>query len=263
MGLESERALAVLRPRSASELLDAAFALTRAHFAPFLVLAALNAIAGVLVSLAAGLAGIPTNGASWGELGELLVGMALGGLLTGAGTVAAADAYLVGRVDLGSALRRAVGRAWTLAWVGTLAGFLVVLGFFRLLVPGILLLIRYFALWPAIMLEGLGGVSAFRRSRDLARGRKRKLFVVVGLATILSVALSVAGQIVFEMLVGDPRVAGMISGTLSALLWPLLTALALVAYYDARLESEGLDIEWAAAAIASPAASAPSNPAAT
>lgn len=130
-----------------------------------------------------------------------------------------------------------------------LAGVLITAGLLLFVVPGVVLIIRYSALWPVIVLEQRGGWAAFRRSHDLARGRGRKLVAVVGLASVIAMALSLGGQLAFEQIVHDTRTAWLVATVLLSLLSPVLTALAVLAYYDAKMEAEGYDLEVAASAL--------------
>lgn len=246
-----------LRPRSGPELIDAAVSLTRRHIGPFVTLAAINvmldaAATALRLTMAPGAAEL--SGAS---VLALVLQFATGGIMAGALTRAASDAYLRGGAEAGIALRAALRRWWTLAWTGAAMGILVAIGLMLLVVPGLLLVARYFAVAPAIVLEERGGWAAFRRSHELAAGRVWKLFLTVGIAFVLYFALMLGAELVFERLVGDDWASTVANATLGVLIVPALSALAVVAYYDARIEREAFDLELLAAGTASPAPAAP------
>jgi hypothetical protein len=182
----------------------------------------------------------------------LVLQFATGGILGGAMARAASDAYLQGEADAGVALRAALRRPWTLAWTGAVMGIAVALGLMLLVVPGLLLVARYFAVAPAIVIEGRGGWAAFRRSHELAAGRVGKLMLTVGIAFVLYFGLMFGAELLLETLVGDDWASTVANATLGVLIVPALAALGVVAYYDARIDREAFDLEVLAAQAGSP-----------
>ena len=245
-----------LRPRTAPELIDAAVVLTRRHFAALLTIAALGAVLAIAWDLGARLVGMDASGDGAGAMLGFAIALAVASVVSGAVTHAAGTAYLTGRVDVADSIRRAAARWWTLAWVGVLVSVFVLAGFALLLVPGLVLLARYFAVFPAIVLEERGGFAAVRRSSRLSRGRMRKLLLTVGLAGVLYFFLIVAVQWLAAELAGGDAAATAIGSVADALLLPVVTVIGVVAYYDARIEQEGFDIEYLAASVAGDAESA-------
>jgi hypothetical protein len=63
--------------------------------------------------------------------------------------------------------------------VSILTGIGVAVGFLLLIVPGILLAIRWAVATPIVMLEGLGARDAMRRSQELVHGHRRDVFRVL------------------------------------------------------------------------------------
>ena len=59
-----------------------------------------------------------------------------------------------------------------------LAGFLIVLGFIALIVPGIVLSVRYSLLDSVVVMEGAGADRARRRSTELTKGIRWQIFWV-------------------------------------------------------------------------------------
>jgi uncharacterized membrane protein len=62
--------------------------------------------------------------------------------------------------------------------VRLLAGFLIVLGCIALIVPGIVLSVRYALLDPVVVMEGAGSDEARRRSTELTKGFRWQIFWV-------------------------------------------------------------------------------------
>lgn len=241
---------AALRPRSAPELIDASVVLTRRHFGALLTIAALGAALAIAWDTGARLLGIDAEADGTGAMLGFTVALALASVVSGAVTHAASTAYLTGRVNPADSIRRAAARWWTLAWVGVVISVFVLAGLTLLLVPGLFLLARYFAVFPAIVVEELGGLAAVRRSSRLSRGRMRKLLSTVGLAGVLYFILIVAVQWLAAELAGGDAAATAIGSVADALLMPIVTVIGVVAYYDARIEQEGFDIEYLAASVA-------------
>jgi hypothetical protein len=63
--------------------------------------------------------------------------------------------------------------------VSILMGIGVALGLMLLIVPGVLLAIRWAVATPVVMLEGLGPRAAMRRSQELVRGHRKDVFRVL------------------------------------------------------------------------------------
>ena len=66
-----------------------------------------------------------------------------------------------------------------LLWTSILMGLGVGLGLMLLIVPGILLAIRWAVATPIVMLEGLGARAAMRRSQELVEGHRKDVFRVL------------------------------------------------------------------------------------
>jgi hypothetical protein len=79
-----------------------------------------------------------------------------------------------------------------LFWTRLLAGVYVFLGLLALVVPGIILLIRYALLDAVVILEGAGGSEAIKRSTELTRGIRPQIFCAfvyfVGIVLLMAVA---------------------------------------------------------------------------
>src|SRR5215212_5581400 len=118
-------ALPALRPRSPSELVDAAFQILRAHYPQFVMCSALAYLPWLVVQLVwysdpARLATIaPAVSVAFG-LGIWLVFALMGAVLV----VCASQAYLGERVDVGDALRRTLPRL-PLVMVGAVLRYLL------------------------------------------------------------------------------------------------------------------------------------------
>ena len=124
------------RPRSASELVDAAIQLARENYKPLLVLSAIVALPGLVINLITGQIMPSPNetvNEEWRDRLLLTLPLTLVGTCAffvgyGALVLAASEAYLHGRaIEPGAALRRAFARAWGLIG-GNLLAYLLMAG---------------------------------------------------------------------------------------------------------------------------------------
>src|SRR5678815_3612956 len=158
----------VLRPRSPTELVDVAFQILRAHYPQFLMCSALAYLPWLVVDLLR--VGDPLQLDSINITGNLL--LALGwwlefAFMSAVLLVCASQAFLGEPVDVGSAVRRTISRA-----------------------P------RYFAVTPAIVLEGAGLRAAFARSTALSKGRKWHVILTMGLVFVIYLVLALGTMFV-------------------------------------------------------------------
>src|SRR5215469_4261379 len=120
-------------------------------------------------------------------------------------------------------------------------GFLIALGMILLIVPGLILYTMWFVGLPACVVERLGPWTSLRRSRELTKGYRWKIFA---LALLLAVA-NVGGRVIVTVLTA---LAGPIAALTGQMIWTgIAVAFAgvvfAVTYYDLRVIKEGVDIE--------------------
>jgi hypothetical protein len=137
--------------------------------------------------------------------------------------------------SVGELYRSSWQRLGSLVWLSIMSGVGVALGLILLVVPGVLLAIRWALAAPIVMLEGLGAGAAMRRSGELVRGHRGPVFrvllnvwgrtiVVGGLLNLILNRLSAT--------TGHPVVAIWISGAVaSAIVTPYAGHALSVVYY--------------------------------
>ncbi|MDB4948884.1 MAG: hypothetical protein JWM27_1533 [Gemmatimonadetes bacterium] len=247
MTADNAGASAQLRPLSFGEILDGGFALYRRHFGT-LASTALVAHAPVLV--------LWLGYALVGEANPLvvLVARVLSGAAAivsfGALTWQASAAYLGQPVDLRDGLSHAWAR-FRPVWASLfLQGFAVALGLLLLVVPGLIAFTVFFAMIPAVVLEGLDSTQAQARSKELARGAWMNVFGVMATLTIITwmpvIAANFGLGLVTRLADGSSPAATAameLAGTLiRALTLPFLCLGTVILYYDRRVRSEALDL---------------------
>jgi hypothetical protein len=232
---------------------DAAFQIMRAHYGAFVMCAAIAYTPLLVLRLV--LLGDPREemtrdfgGFAARYLLTTGASMATYALMSAVLVVCTAQAYLGEPVDVGVAIRRLLSRLGTVLVATMLASILLVISLFLFLVPAMYVTARFFAVTQAIMLEDLGVGAAFVRSSELSRGRKWHILNTLGLVILIYfvlffgvAALASAGGFVVQSIA---------STVVSVCVYPVVAITGVLLYYDARIQSEGLDIELMADALA-------------
>jgi hypothetical protein len=145
-------------------------------------------------------------------------------------------------------------------------GILVGLACLALIVPGILLMIRWSLAVPAKVLENKSSGEAMSRSSELSRGNRGRIFVIWFLFTVLSIGVSMLLQWPIQMAAGVSgrgalqhvsvmwRVASLVATFISqCLVGPLATIAFSLVYYDERVRKEAFDLQLMMTTIDAPA----------
>jgi hypothetical protein len=247
-----------LRPRSATEIVDASFQILKAHYAQLVVCSAIAYVPLLLLRLfvigdsmrflggdpAAMRQGIIST-TIWSMLGSWLTFAIMSAVLL----VCASQAYLGEPVDAGAALRRVLPRTIAVLVSSLLRYLLLLVGFVLFVFPVLYVAARYFAVTQAIVLEDSGVLGAFGRSSELSNGRKMHVLGTLGLVTIIYYLL-VFGVTLIASIPGNFVLQTVVSGVASVLMYPVVAIAEALLYYDARIQSEGLDIELMTGALA-------------
>jgi hypothetical protein len=161
---------------------------------------------------------------------------------------ASADVYLGRPVLVGPTFRFAVSRIHSILWISILSGLAILLGFVLLIVPGVILLVRYYFGTTVLVVEGHKGSKALGRSWRLAKGHFWKILGTILLASILASVvegvLSIPGSAVFGAIgtAGWPFYA--IGLSLAAIVTtPFTTLISVLLYFDLRIRKEAFDLE--------------------
>jgi hypothetical protein len=168
---------------SVGDVLGEAFDLYRRHFGHLIPLAFVFFLVVGLITLLLTLA--------FGAVAGSLIGAILSVVgfywLAGALVQAVAD-IRDGRVDMtiGETFSSATPFILPLLGAGILAGIGIAIGLILLIVPGLILLTWWCLIGPVIVLEKLGVMDSFGRSRELVRGHGWAVFGVVFLTWLLT-----------------------------------------------------------------------------
>jgi hypothetical protein len=248
-----------LRPRSPSEIVDAAFQLLRAHYGAFVTCSAIAYAPLLLLRLLLGdprrLIGTDPGSISgdfvWYTGGGFLLGWLTFSLMSAVLQICTAQVYLGGEMDVGEAVRQALPRAPSVLVAAVIRFVLMTIALFLLLFPVLYVVSLLFAVTPIIILEQGSIWGAMRRSAALSRGRKWHILNTLGLVAIIYYLL-VVGFSVVASLFGNFVVATVVSAAVTVLVYPVVAIAETLLYYDARIQSEGLDIELMTGALDAP-----------
>jgi hypothetical protein len=238
-----------LRPRSATEILDAGFQILKQQYGTFVVLAALAYLPYIIFML---FIGASVRGASPDEVSVATASASLIALPIAliwfpiaetAVLVGASDALLGRPVDATSALRAVLSRFGNVLLAAILKGILVMVATVFFIVPGVIVWLGLFATPAVVVFERLNAVESMGRSWNLAKGMKGKIFGVMLLAYLIIFAVQMAVTIVVTAVGGNDIVASIASSVLVIFVYPLLGICVALLYYDARIRKEGFDLQ--------------------
>ena len=230
-----------LRPRKATEIVDAAIEVYRRNPVHFTLLTAMVHAPWLILQLI-----LIGNAAPTAEFGTSLLvslGAAASNFLMSAVIVQmASDLYLGRETDAFEAIRR-VGRKLPTAFVASLIqAFLLVFGLILFLLPAAYLSALYFAAIPVIVLERKGLFEAFGRSSQLSTGLKLHILSTLGLVFIIRMSITL-GAVLLVAFVPNYAAQRVLSTLVSIIIYPISGISDALIYYDARIRREGFDIE--------------------
>jgi hypothetical protein len=245
------------RARSIPEIVDAVFQLYRADGLQYIAVAALASAPWLIVQLivAPGTTAPPVTPAEVGHTLAVAVTVGLGGWLSAALMTAVivklgSHAYLgePGARDVLAAVRDVVPRIPAILGAAVIKYVLLVVGLIFLLVGGLYVVARFFAVFTTIVLEGKGPLAAFARSSELARGRKWHILGTMLLVWFIYLLISL-GITAFARMADSTVVLTVASYAYTIVGYPFIGLAETVLYYDARIRGEGLDVELMAGAL--------------
>ncbi|MDQ3898825.1 MAG: hypothetical protein M3326_16555, partial [Actinomycetota bacterium] len=171
-------------------------------------------------------------------------------LATGACFKAVAGAYFDEQPDWRASLRFARARLGSLVWLSLLILLLLLPATLAFVVPALYLYVAWAVAAPVLLLEGVRGRGALKRSRALVRGRWWPTFgvlilvnLLVGIMQALFAALFAGVVSVSSNEAARAVAEGIVQMAASALTTPLSAAVLTVLYFDLRVRKEGFDLE--------------------
>jgi hypothetical protein len=201
------------------------------------------------------LAGIEATGASMPVLQPVLslVSSILSLSLAGAVTYGVFQHLRGERAGFGEILRLGLSRLVPVLVTGLLTGLAIAAGICALLIPGLILMTRFWVAVPVAVIEEPGAFASMGRSAELTEGNRWRIFAI---ALTLGVIVFLV-QLMLGLVLAVFQGTGLTSGRavpepawsqalLVVLVIPLqvLNAVApAIAYHDLRVGKEGADVE--------------------
>ena len=194
-----------------------------------------------------GLAGVNTSGEGAGALVLVVVAIGLSLTLLGISLVQAATACAVVRIDEGGSIgpvdayRRALKQVRPLlGGIGLAVAVWLALSATWLLIPvAIWFAIRVSLLAQVVELEGASAVDALRRSSALVRGRWWRVASLVGVGSLIPLAVGPFLGAVLILVTDAPfGLANLVAGVINALAMPYIALVTTYLYLDARTRLE-------------------------
>lgn len=253
------------RPRSVTEIVDAAIQIVRHNYVPLITLVAVAYVPFLLLQMTAfrhlmmqmapsqspaAMIATFSSGELWAYYAVSIVWFAL---IDASMTVAAADAYLGRPVEVASALKRALPRVGPAVVAILIKYTVIVLGFVFFVVGGFWFVALFFAVPATVVLERNGPLAGLRRSAHLSRQLKGHVLLSLVLVYGLYFVLIGGAGIAFASIGGNnqPAVQGF-SALVTILVYPFVPTVQMLLYYDARIRKEGYDIDLLAQRVDAP-----------
>ena len=235
---------------SLTEVISKTFDVYRQGFTKYFVLfAVVGAITGVVTAIAQRAFIIPTIPSNptpeqlltWlpGFFGALIplvasiiiVNIVFFPIAQGGAIKLASEQIEKGKAELGPSVRFAASKLLWIWALNIIVGFVVVLGFIALIIPGIILAIMFALAFPVLLLENKGVFDSMGRSRELVSHRWSKTFATF---LVLGIIVAIASAIISAISGPFGVVGPLVNGILSAVYQPLSPIL-LTAYYYSNL----------------------------
>jgi len=243
----------VLRPRSATELIDAAFQVYRRAPVPFMVAMALIYVPWLAIRLIFQLNVPETPDQITANLMRVLLAtgaasIVIYGLAGGAAAVLTRAVYLDEPIDVAAAFRQTFRRILPLI-VGPLVAFVLIgIGFVFFIIPGLYFVARFFAVRQTIVLEDTGAFAALGRSGILSKNNKLHILGALILVVILTTVVNV-GAVMLINLQPSKVITSVLATALTIVVYPIIPITETLLYFDARIRHEGFDVEYLASAV--------------
>ncbi|MCZ6859134.1 MAG: hypothetical protein O7I42_02435 [Alphaproteobacteria bacterium] len=149
-------------------------------------------------------------------------------------------------VSISDCLSRGLALVFPVLGVAILSALAVLLGLVLLIVPGLIVLTMLWVAIPVAVVERPGVTNAMRRSAELTKGNRWRVF---GIIVILALINAASGLIVNVPFVtgGAPTSSSLawnagLSGLLAAFQTALAAVMATVVYHDLRVAKEGIGV---------------------
>jgi hypothetical protein len=163
-------------------------------------------------------------------------------LTRGAVMAAVADLMLGGNGDFKKAWGTLGRKFGPLFITLLLAGLVVAVGTLMLVVPGLVASFLFAMVAPVVLIEGVTGVEALKRSVKLVSADWLRILIVMIVLGLLTAILSWFPAMLLALIFGSaPFLSQVLGDLLMMVILPLPTIALVLLYFDIRRKHEGLD----------------------
>jgi len=243
-----------LRPRSATELVDAAFQVYRRAPLQFMVALAVVYVPWLVIRLAFDINIDPNVLPPASTIITIVAGsVAIYAVAGGVITVLTRDVYLDLPVSVPEAFRVVATRLVTLIVASVVVVLLMTIAGIFFFFPLLYVVARFAVVRQAIVLEDSGSGRALSRSSVLSVGLKWHILATLALIVLLLFAVNIGAGFLISI-IPSRVIVNVLSTALSVVVGPILGIAETVLYYDLRIRREGFDVEYLVGRDASPPA---------
>ena len=235
-----------LRPRKATEIIDAAIEVYRRNPIHFLLLAAIVRVPWLIVQIVV-LA--PREGDADAIFTSLMIslGTALTTfLMSGFVVHMASELYLGRETDAFDTIRRVAPRIPMIFIASLLQSIAIGMALVMFLLPAVWVSAVLFAVIPVVVLERRNAFAAFDRSGKLSQNLKMHILAALGLIVLIRVIVEF-GSTIIASVIPMPELRYVAITAAAVVMYPLFGIASTLIYYDVRIRKEGFDIEMMAA----------------
>ncbi len=242
----------LLRPRTGTEIVDAAAHLLTRNYLTLITVAAVVQLPVAALQIFLGPGHLQQGSANFNAGLAFLVNIIMGLALTvadGAIILVISDVCLGGTANAGSALRRTWPRVGTLIAAGIMRGIVTGLATLLLILPGIYVGVRLATLPAVVMCEDEDSSISYGRAWELGQGEVGRILLPMLVAWVIYFG-AVFGLAFCSALLGKAVPVLQTSGVTMVMLLlapilvhPLVAVTSALVYYDLRVRKEGYDLE--------------------
>lgn len=185
--------------------------------------------------------------------GDLIAGIVDQLLTLAASTVVmgvASDIYLGEEADVRRSAGEVLRRFGSIFGAAFMQGVMLVLGLLLLVVPAFIFYAWTFAMPVIVMVEGAGASESYGRSRTLAKGYVGHILATMLMAWVIFGVVFLGAIVALGAGVGllgvDERFVNPLVGAVLCVIYPFVSVVTTVLYYDLRIRQEGFDVEFLA-----------------
>jgi hypothetical protein len=150
---------------------------------------------------------------------------------------AISGAYLEKPISVGGSIKRAFQRILPLVWTWILVGLAIMGGMILCLVPGILAAFWFSLATQVVVVEGVSGFAAMKRSKQLMTGNIGNIFLLGLLLGIINAGITFGAG-----LIPQPHVRVVVISVVTAVLTIFASAAFVAFYFSCRCKHEQFDL---------------------